>query len=391
MTTGFERLADVLRERAAKSRRRRLTPYQIDGVDLVDAAGRRLLNFGSNDYLGFAWERASTVRPAGGSGSAASALVCGWSPLHQTLADRLARFEGTESAVIFPSGYAACSGTVAALAGPDDLILSDALNHASLIDGCRLSRAQTIVYPHRDTDFVGRKLASMRVDFEQVWIVTDSIFSMDGDLAPLQALVDVAERFESHLLVDEAHATGVFGDQGSGLCEELGVKSKIPIRIGTLSKAMGSQGGFVAAPQVVTDYLINHARGLIYSTALTSGAVGDALDSLDRIEASDDRRRRVRRYARQVREELSIPAEDPVSAEVPIVPLILHDDERVARRSAELGGQGFFAPAIRPPTVPEGTARLRLSLSAAHTDSQIRSLIDALRMPGGVGFRPEIA
>ncbi|MFG0263336.1 MAG: aminotransferase class I/II-fold pyridoxal phosphate-dependent enzyme, partial [Novipirellula sp. JB048] len=256
----FDYLADRLAELKTRHRFRSLVPRQAEGAAFIDAAQRRMLNFGSNDYLGLAASRSSSSIAAAASGSTASPLVCGWTPLHQQLAERIATLEGTESAVLFPSGYAACSGTIATLAEAGDLILSDELNHASLIEGCRLSRAECIVYPHRDHEFVASTLADRRDRFTRVWIVTDGVFSMDGHVAPLRQLAELAERFTATLIVDEAHGTGVLGQTGSGLCEAFELKDRVPIRIGTLSKAIGCQGGFVAGPKVVTEYLVNRCR-----------------------------------------------------------------------------------------------------------------------------------
>jgi 8-amino-7-oxononanoate synthase len=372
--TSFDYLNQRLSTLGGRQRLRTLVPRVCDGVYLVDAAGRRLLNFGGNDYLGFVAERRTSQGPCG---SGASPLVCGWTDEHQRLADKIAKFESSESAVLFPSGYAACSGTVATLAEAGDLILSDELNHASLIDGCRLSRAQRIVYPHRDCQFVQRTLTQNRSDFQRVWIVTDGIFSMDGHVAPVAELCEIAEQHDASLIVDEAHGTGVLGETGSGVCEALGVKDQVSIRIGTLSKAIGSQGGFVAAPQLVIDYLVNRCRSLIYSTALAPAAVSAAMDSFDAIRDQPKRRIRVQKFARQLRESLSIEV-NQIEAAVPIIPVVIGGDEQTVAASQRLREAGFYIPAIRPPTVPEGTARLRISLSAAHDDAMVAGLADAI-------------
>ncbi len=373
-----------LSELDAKGRRRELVPRRLDGPWIVLADGRRLINFGGNDYLGLATRSVDSV--ATGAGSGASPLVCGWTDAHQRLAETLASFEGTESAVLFPSGYAACSGTVATLAGEGDLILSDQLNHASLIDGCRLSRARTTVFAHRDCQELEQILSRCRDEFAQVWIVTDGVFSMDGHLAPLRELCEIAERFGAHLIVDEAHATGVLGETGSGLCEALGVKDRVAVRIGTLSKAIGSQGGFVAAKRVVVDYLINRARSLIYSTALSPLAVAAAEDALRQIASQPQRRVALEQLARSTRRGLGIQV-DPPEDSVPIIPVIVGEDARAVRFSQMLAGAGFYVPAIRPPTVPEGTARLRISLSALHQPTMLENLLRQFEaLPSGPGY-----
>lgn len=370
----FDHFRDELRQLDRIGRKRHLLPRQAAGVTF-EQEGRTFINFGSNDYLGLANQQTSN-EVARGSG--ASALVCGWTTSHDELSNSIASFESTESAVVFPSGYAACSGVAATLPGEQDLILSDALNHASLIDGCRLARADCIVYPHRNCERVESLLIEHRNHYRNIWVVTDSVFSMDGHLAPLPTLCDLADQHDAYLLIDEAHGTGVLGADGSGVCEELGVKHRIPIRVGTLSKAIGSQGGFVAGPQVVIDYLINRCRSLIYSTALAPAAVAAALDSLDRVKTEPWRRQRVRHSSRQVRQDLSI-QEDGSEMEVPIIPWIIGDERKTIQRSQQLWARGIYVPVIRPPTVPQGSSRLRISISADHTDDMLQKLVDAVR------------
>lgn len=391
--------AASLEKASAQGRRRKLRPVCVAGPFLIDEDGKQLLNFGGNDYLGVVADALVANRdvkdlaiPGGGvipSGATASALVCGWTPQHERLAKSIAQAEGSEAAVIFPSGYAACSGSVATLCRSGDLILSDELNHASLIDGCRSSRAQRVVYPHRDASFVRELLAQRRNEFEHVWIVTDGVFSMDGDVAPLGELVEIAERYRVNVLVDEAHGTGVLGARGSGLCEALGLRDKIPIRIGTLSKAVGHQGGFVTGPRVVIDYLIQFCRTLIYSTALAPITAAGACCVIEQMGQWTDRREHLASLARHTRHRLqhetafapmqgSTAELSELESGIPIVPLIVGSDVRAVELSGRLSEQGFYVPAIRPPTVPEGTARLRLSLSATHQMEHIDALIDAI-------------
>jgi len=312
-------------------------------------------------------------------GSGASPLLSGWTTSHERLSNQIAELEETEAAVLFPTGFAACSGAVSALAEAGDLILSDELNHASLIDGCRLSRAECVVYPHRDWQWVDQVLQQRRQEFARIWIVTNTIFGMDGDIAPVDRLQEIAEKHDANMIADEAHATGVLGDDGSGVCDALGVKNQIAIRIGTLSKAVGSQGGFVAAPRVVVDHLINHCRSLIYSTSLAPAAVTAALAGINQIRIRSERRQRVQQLARYVRSELAINAGNDLEASVPIIPVVVGTDRRVIEVSAQLAESGFYVPAIRPPTVPEGTARLRISLSAGHRTEMIDELLVAVR------------
>lgn len=390
MQDPFRSLREELGRLADRDRLRRLVPRRIEGVFLIEPDGRRLLNFGGNDYLGIAAGYSEIVaaesevsprrhgRPEARPGGTASSLVCGWGDGHQELAESLAAFEACESAVVFPSGYAACSGTVATLAGEGDLLLSDRLNHASLIDGCRLSRAERQVYPHRDVGFVEATLRDRRARYREAWIVTDGVFSMDGDLAPLRELCDVAERHDAKLIVDEAHGTGVLGEAGRGACELLDVHARVPVRIGTLSKAIASQGGFVVGPRVVCDYLVNRCRTLIYSTSLSPAAVAFAAEALAIVRSEPQRRAHLRRLGRVARQTLRPEVKDPHEAVVPIVSFPIGTDREAVEASSRLADAGFFLPAIRPPTVPEGTARLRISLSAAHDESMLRSLTDAI-------------
>ena len=376
----FESLARQLDELRRGNRSRVLVPREAPGMRLAGPDGRTLVNFGGNDYLGIAAEAMtlSGIR----RGAAASALVCGWTDRHATLAQQLADFEQTESAVLFPSGFAACSGTVATLCRAGDLVLSDELNHASLIDGCRLSRAQRLIVPHRDVDFAEQVLRRRRAEFNSVWIVTDGVFSMDGHLAPLTDWCDLAARHDARLVVDEAHGTGVLGDAGRGVCEALEVKDRVDVRIGTLSKAMGSQGGFVAAPTVVCDYLINRCRPLIYSTAAAPVIIEGALGALATIRGEPGRRYKLHDLARRFRRHLGIEPADAHEANVPIVAVVVGDDSLALESSRQLARDGFFVPAIRPPTVPEGSARLRVSLSAAHEPGMVDGLAAAMAKAG---------
>ncbi len=390
----FDFLADHLQSLTSAGRLRSLIPRRHDGIDLLSADGNRLINFGSNDYLGLAADDRGSSHTASQhsgspasnhafSGSAASALLSGWTDRHQILSRQIASFEETESAVLFPTGYAACCGTVATLAGAHDLILSDALNHASLIDGCRLSYAQRMIYPHRDCETVMQILSERRADFDRVWIVTDGVFGMDGHVAPLDRLSELAEQFDALLIVDEAHGTGVLGAQGRGAGEAVGVKDRIPITIGTLSKAIGSQGGFVAGPGNVIEYLVNRCRTLIYSTSLAPTAVEAAVDGLAQIMNDRPRRIRVQQLSRRFRERLSLEASE-LESTVPIIPVVIGDDGQTVVASHRLAELGFYVPAIRPPTVPEGTGRLRVSLSAAHDETMVDALakaIASLKMP----------
>jgi len=345
--------------------------------------GKTLLNFASNDYLGLAADH--RVVEAGvaaarefGWGPGASPLVAGWRPPHQELAEALARFERVEAAVVFPTGYAALCGTVAALAGPTDAVYSDRLNHASLIDGARLSRAAVRVYPHADVAALEAMLAADRGRFRRSLILTDGVFSMDGDLAPLADLADLADRFGATLLADEAHGTGVFGPDGRGAASACGVADRSPLRVGTLSKALGSSGGFVAGSRRLVDWLVNHARPLIYSTALPPAMAAAALEALKISEAEPWRRQRAWALADRLRERLRAAGREIGKSVGPIIPVLVGGATETLALAARLRDGGMLVPAIRPPSVPEGTSRLRISLTAALQEEHVDALASAL-------------
>ncbi len=344
--------------------------------------GRSYLNFSSNDYLGLAGDRRLTgaveqALSSFGWGSGASPLVTGRSALHAELERNLAAFEGTQAALLFPSGFAANAGTLASLAGRDDLIFSDAHNHASLIDGCRLSRARVEVYPHQDLTSLQRGLQDASSARRRL-IVTDSLFSMDGDLAQLPKLVDLAETYRAILVVDEAHATGVFGRSGRGICELQNVESAVPVRIGTLSKGLGSIGGFVTGERRLIDWLFNRARPYVFSTAAPAAACAAALAALRVVRDEPQRRTELQQNATQLRDLLREQGWCIGASTSQIIPLIVGDPREALAWADRLRTEGILVPAIRPPTVPTGSARLRISLTYLHRDSDRRQLIDHL-------------
>jgi len=349
--------------------------------------GRELINFGSNDYLGLAADArlahavAEAIRHEGW-GSGASPLITGHATAHERLARRLAEFEGTEAALVFSSGFAANAGTIAALVGPGDVVYGDRNNHASLFDGCRLSRADVRVYPHAD----GERLASLLAEsggYRRRLIVTDALFSMDGDLAPLADLADLAARYDAMLLVDEAHATGVFGQHGRGVAEHFGVEERVHVRVGTLSKALGSVGGFVAGSRSLVEWLVNRARPYVFSTAGPAAAAAAALAALDVVCHEPQRRRQLLARAEALRSALVRQGWNTGDSASQIIPLVVGGAERAVTLSAQLRERGLFVPAIRPPTVPEGEACLRISLTAGHTEEMIAALLATLgRRPG---------
>lgn len=377
-----------LNELEAKSLRRHLEPLDTAQGPVVRIGDETLINFSSNDYLGLAAapglrEAAKNALDQYGTGSGASRLVVGDTRAHRSLEERIARFERTEAALLFNSGYAANVGIVSALLGKEDVVFSDALNHASLIDGCRLSRAKVVIYPHGDVTALERLLRDN--PGRRRLIATDSVFSMDGDWAPLRELVDLARSHDCALLVDEAHATGVLGERGAGLCEELGVEGEIDLRMGTLGKALGVFGAYVATSRAVADLLVNRARSLVFSTSLPPMVCAAAQRAIDLNEGRPELRERLWRNIRRFSaglERLGFPAE-PRSA---IFPVVLGEPDVAMAAMAKLRERGLLVKAIRPPTVPAGTSRLRFALSAAHSEAQLDlalSVLGELEVPRG--------
>jgi 8-amino-7-oxononanoate synthase len=379
-------LAWIDEESEAWSRRgldRRLVALGGSSPGRVDREGRSVLNFASNDYLGLASdprviEAACLAARRHGWGSGASPLVSGWREPHEALATALAEFEKVEAVALFSSGFAANLGAIVAMVGPPDAVYLDRLNHASLVDGARLSRAKLRVYPHIDVNRLESILTRDRGRFRRTMIATDGVFSMDGDLAPLADLADLAERFGAMLLVDEAHGTGVFGTEGRGAAEHFGVSERADVKVGTLSKALGSIGGFVAGSRRLIQWLTNQARPMIYSTALPPSAAAAANRALEILLAEPWRRERLGDLASRLRNalpELGLPDVGPGG---PIIPIVLGEPGFAVDRAARLLDRGCLVAAIRPPTVPEGTARLRISLTSGHDLNDVNHLIASL-------------
>lgn len=349
----------------------------------VERKGRWFANFGSNDYLGLAADprvieaaRLATERFGWGAGS--SPLVAGWTEAHEALVEALTRFEQCEAALLFPTGFAANLGAVSALSGKGNAVYLDRLAHACLIDGARLSGATLRVFPHNNAGRLAETLDRDRGRFRRSLIVTEGVFSMDGDLAPLNELTVLSEHFGAMLLVDEAHGTGVFGADGRGASSACGVADRVHVRVGTLSKALGSIGGFVVGSRRLIDWLVNHARTQIFSTSLPAAAAAAATRALAIVQEQPWRRGRVHELSNRLRGSLRAAGFDVGASAGPIVPVILGAPDRALALAAKLAQARLFVPAIRPPTVPPGTSRLRISVSAAHTDDDLDALIAAL-------------
>jgi 8-amino-7-oxononanoate synthase len=349
----------------------------------IELAGQSLINFGSNDYLGLASDprviaAVKTAIDQYGWGAAASPLVTGRNHLHAQLERAFADFEATEAALLFPTGYAANVGTIAALVGKEDAVYSDQFNHASIIDGCKLSGAKVFIYRHLDDTHLEQSLRS-ETRFRHRLIVTESLFSMHGDFAPLASIAALAKRFSAMLMVDEAHATGVFGEKGRGCCERAIIEDRVDVRVGTLSKSLGSVGGFVAGPRKLIDWLANRARPYVYSTACPAASAAAGLAALDILQPEMALGNRLLDLAGDLRKQLADHhLLKPHAAVSQIIPIILGDPDRALAASAGLRRRGLYVPAIRPPSVPQGQSLLRISLTASHTVEQINSLISAL-------------
>jgi glycine C-acetyltransferase/8-amino-7-oxononanoate synthase len=376
---------DMLRARLddhdARAVRRRLRPLESGIGPRVLVDGRSVIQLCSNDYLGLASHPAVTRAAAEaaleyGAGAGSARLIVGTSAPHAALERDIARLKGTEAALVLSSGYHANTGVLPILAGDADAIFSDELNHASLIDGCRLSRADVRVYRHADPEHLDRLLHDS-AGFRRRLIVTETVFGMDGDLAPLADLVHLARRHDAWLVVDEAHATGVFGGDGGGLVSQLGLTDLVDVQIGTLSKALGSLGGYVAGSAALIDWVVNAARTFIYTTALPPAAVAAARAAIAVLAAEPERRQRVWSHAARLRERLADLGFQLRPTRSPILPILVGDAESAVRLADTLLERGVLAPAIRPPTVPEGTARLRVAPMATHTAEDLATAVDA--------------
>jgi 8-amino-7-oxononanoate synthase len=337
--------------------------------------GREVLNFSSNNYLGLAnhpalKKAAQEAIDRYGCGAVASRLISGNMALHEELEEKLARLKGTEAALVFNSGYQANIGIIPALAGEGDAIFSDELNHASIIDGCRLARAKTVVYPHCDPAALEDALKMSQTNARKL-IVTETLFSMDGDEAPLAEIVLLAERYGALVMVDEAHATGVAGPNGAGIAAKLGLGDRIPIQMGTLGKALGGFGAYVAGSRALRELLINRCRSFIFTTALPPAVLAAAIAAIDLLYQQPERRLALWHNIRALREGLRNLGFPLGSGESQILPLVIGDAEKCMAFSGALLQKGVFAQGIRPPTVPEGTSRLRITLMATHTHEHL--------------------
>ena len=351
----------------------------------ITIGGKEYLNFCSNDYLGLAGhpkviKKAVEAMQAFGFGAGASRLISGNTIIHEELELKIAKFKGLEAAIVFPTGYMANIGAITSLVSEEDTVIIDRLNHASIIDACRLSKAKLQVYPHRDIDAL-EKILSRSEKYKKRLIVTDSIFSMDGDLAPLPEIIKLAKNYNAITMTDEAHSTGVIDLHG-----------KPDISMGTLSKAIGSIGGFVAGSRELIDYLRNKARSFIYTTALPAAACAAAIAAIEIIENEPGIRLRLWANVKHLTPLIPLSIKDGegetrregVRIETPIIPVVIGEAKKTMEISQQLFERGFFISGIRPPTVPEGESRLRITVTAAHSKEDLECLASLLRelIPG---------
>ncbi|CAF0697198.1 aminotransferase class I/II-fold pyridoxal phosphate-dependent enzyme [Candidatus Methylacidithermus pantelleriae] len=371
------------REKLASFRQRGLERFRITFEGRtprhLSQEGRLYVSFASNDYLGLSChprvrEKSCEAVEKFGAGAGASPLVCGQLGLHTQLEEEIARWKGTEAACLFSSGYAAALGTIRALVGPGDLVVLDEFSHASLWDGARLSRALVRVFSHSDLDALQRVLTRYSKKNRRILVVAESVYSMDGDVAPLQDLVELKDRYGAWLLLDEAHATGIYGKAGAGLGSELGVASRIEFHLGTLGKVLGSMGAYVAASREVIQWLLHSARSLMYSTALSPAMVAAALEALKILHSEEGARRR-----NQLWDNIRFINPDGSSA---ILPIVVGAESKAMEMASRLQEEGFYVPAIRYPTVPRGKARLRISVTSEHKPADMAGLLAILRHMG---------
>ena len=359
--------------KASLYRRVRSVTGEQDAILTVDS--RQVLNFCSNNYLGLAnhpalREAAKEAIDRYGCGSGASRLISGNMTLHEELESRIAELKGTEAALVFNSGFQTNTGVIPVLVGEGDVVLSDALNHASIIDGCRLSRAKIFVYRHCDMDELERGLKDSPRDSRKL-IVTESLFSMDGDEAPLADTVNLAEKHGAILMVDEAHATGIYEPNGSGLVAKLGLGDRVLVQMGTLGKALGGFGAYVAGSQALRELLINRCRSFIFTTSLPPAVMAMAIAAIDLIKKEPQRRQALRDNCQLLRAGLAALGHSLGTSRSQILPLMIGDATQCMKLSEDLLQRGVFAQGIRPPTVPPGTSRLRITLMATHKREHI--------------------
>jgi glycine C-acetyltransferase len=349
--------------------------------------GREVINLASNNYLGLAAhprmkKAASDAAARYGAGSGAVRTIAGTMSLHTELERRFAAFKGAEAAIMFQSGFAANSGTVAAILGKEDVIVSDQLNHASIIDGARLSRAEIKVFPHKEAAAADALLEETSAPGRHQLLITDGVFSMDGDIAPLPALVEVAEKHGAIMMIDDAHASGVLGKNGRGTVDHFSLHGRVDIQVGTLSKAIGVLGGFIAGPQHLIDWLVNRGRPFLFSTSAPPAVAAACIEALNILEEEPERVERLWDRTRFFKKGLQDLGLDTGASETPITPVIAGEETKAIELARLLWEEGVFTPAIVFPTVPKGRSRVRTIVTADHTEDDLKEALDAFGRVG---------
>ena len=363
---------------------RLLTELETGQSPEVTISGKSYILLGSNSYLGLSVdpkvvESAKLALEKYGTGSGGSRLVSGSSDLHRMLEEKIAQFKNTEASILFSSGYLANVGTISALVGSTDIIYSDELNHASIIDGARLARADVKVYKHLDLNNLQALLDSDKNKTCKKLILTDTVFSMDGDLVPLPELVEISEQYGCMLMIDEAHATGVLGKRGSGATEHFGVEDRVPVVMGTLSKAVGSLGGYIAGSQELIDFIRNRVRSYIFDTSLPPASLAASITAIDIIENEPERREHLWKMVEQFKTGIEDTGLKVLPSHSAIIPILIGDAEPALNFAKMLRDNGVFTPAVRPPSVPHGMCRIRATLMAQHTQEHVNTALKAFR------------
>jgi len=349
----------------------------------VDIDGKEVILFSSNNYLGLSThpeiiKAQKDALERFGAGACASRLISGNIHLYEELEKTLADFKHTESSLVFPTGYMANIGTISAMVGDGDLVICDKLNHASIIDGCRLSGARLRVYPHKDLERL-KQLLKKELSFKKRLIITDGVFSMDGDIAPLPDIVEIAKSFGAFVMVDDAHATGVLGENGRGTCEYFGIKDGIDIQMGTFSKAFGCLGGYIAGSKALIDYIRNKARSFIYTTALPPSIIAGCIKAIEIVKKDETLRKNLWKNVERFKTSINAIGLDTMATETQIIPIFTGDINSTIKASQLLFESGIYVPGIRPPTVPKNKCRLRVSIMATHSDIHIDKAIEVFK------------
>jgi glycine C-acetyltransferase len=391
-TNPLSYLSDQLNDLKAKGTHFRLRVLEDEQAPVCTFDGKKVINLASNNYLGLTThpklrEAALEATRKYGVGSGAVRTIAGTMKIHMELEEKIARFKNVEACVVFQSGFAANAGTVSAILGKEDFIVSDELNHASIIDGARLSRAKILVFRHKDIAHAEEQLASIKDQPGRRLLITDGVFSMDGDIGPLPALCDLAEKYGAIMMVDDAHASGVLGRNGRGTIDHFHVHGRVDIQVGTLSKAIGALGGYVCGSRELIDFLYHRARPFLFSTSHPPSVAATCLAAFDVLDQEPERIERLWENTRFWKKELgnlgfNIGGVNTPASETPITPIIIGDGRLTMEFSRELFKEGVFGTGIAFPTVPEGKARIRTIMTATHTQDQLDEALQVLKRVG---------